>query len=153
MSYRILDEPQPGPMAQLAVQPFWPLLAVMFGGAWLSWPWFAVNGYAIGSPTRKRELTLAVAGFAGTFFLLVFLTGILDSGLLPEVAGRYLPVALSVWKLGVSYWLFAMQSRTFDLYQHFGGPVRNGILVVLAATFLGPALLGGLPGILQVILR
>ena len=38
--YRIADEPRPGAMEHLAVDPLWPFLAIMFGGAWLSWPWF-----------------------------------------------------------------------------------------------------------------
>ena len=33
----VADEPLPGPLQRIAVNPFWPLLAVMFGGAWVSW--------------------------------------------------------------------------------------------------------------------
>ena len=33
--YRIADEPRPGAMEHLAVDPLWPFLAIMFGGAWL----------------------------------------------------------------------------------------------------------------------
>ena len=55
MSYRIGDEPQPGPLAQVAVNPVWPLLVVMFGGADLSWPWFALNSLASAALTAVRS--------------------------------------------------------------------------------------------------
>jgi len=43
--YRIADEPRPGALSQLAVNPLWPLLAVMLGGTWIAWPWFALNTF------------------------------------------------------------------------------------------------------------
>lgn len=137
MSYRIRDEPRLGALSTVAVQPFWPLLGVMFGGAWLSWPWFALNGYAVGSPTRGRELALAVGGFVGSAAIIVGLAVLAQSGVIEGVGVRYALVALTVWKLVVSYVLYAWQSRSFHLYEHFGGEVRNGLPVVLLAGFLG----------------
>ena len=52
-AYHIADEPAASPLSKYAVSPLWPMLAVMFGGAWLAWPWFAVNAFAIGSASRK----------------------------------------------------------------------------------------------------
>ena len=97
MTYRILDEPRPGGLAHLAVNPLWPLLAVMLGGVWLSWPWFVVNGFAVGSPTRFRELGLAIGGLIGATGLL-FGLGFLRAGeLMGDVAFSYAIVALVVW--------------------------------------------------------
>jgi len=59
--YRIIDEPRPGPLAQIAVNPVWPFLSVMMAGGWLAWPWFALNAFAIGS-ARKRAEALTVLG-------------------------------------------------------------------------------------------
>lgn len=134
--YRILDEPRPGALARWAVNPLWPLLAIMFGGAWISWPWFAVNAFAIGSPTRWRELALAVGGFVGTAALFFALLTAEANGLLGGVAIEYAVVFLVVWKLAVSYWLYVLQGRTFGLFEYFHGSTRNGMLVVFAGYFL-----------------
>ena len=136
MSYRILDDPLPGRLAQVAVNPLWPLLAVMFGGSWLSWPWFALNGFAVGSPTRKRELALAVGGFAGTLGLAIGLGYLAGTRVLTGVAVQYAFVSLTVWKLAVSYLLFHLQNRSFHLYEYYGGTVRNGLAVALLGGFL-----------------
>lgn len=137
MSYRILDEPRPGPLSTVAVNPFWPLLGVMLGGAWLSWPWFAVNGFAVGSPTRGRELGVALLGFAGGAVIVLTILQLAGSGVLEGGAVRYAVIALTVWQLAVSYALYALQVRSFHLYEHFGGTVRSGLGVVLLAFVIG----------------
>ena len=60
--YHIPDEPRPGGLVRWAVNPVWPFIAVMLGGAWLSWGWFLFNGAAIGSPSRARERLLVAVG-------------------------------------------------------------------------------------------
>jgi hypothetical protein len=129
-NYHIDDEPRPGPLARLAVRPFWPLLAVMLGGAWLSWPWFVINGLAVGSPTLKQEIRWVVAGLAGGAVMLVGLLVALGSEVLPPGSAPYAILVLTVWKLLVSYRLHQLQGRTFELYVHYGGTVRSGLLVV-----------------------
>ncbi|MEM7352080.1 MAG: hypothetical protein AAF657_14870 [Acidobacteriota bacterium] len=136
MSYRIEDEPQPGAWTHLVVDPMWPLLAVMFGGAFISWPWFAINGFAVGSPTRRRELALAAGGFVGSFLIMIVILALAGQGVFGEVGVRYALISLTVWKLAMSYWLYVLQSRSFSLYEHFGGTVRNGLVVVFLAYFL-----------------
>ena len=150
--YHIEDEPLPGPLQRIAVNPFWPLLAVMFGGAWVSWPWFVANGFAIGSPTRRREAAIAVAGLVGSVVLVLALLALAGSEILDRPTLRYAAVGLTVWKLGVSYWLYTLQSRCFGLYEYFGGPVQNGVLVLVAAAFLGPTLLGGAHPVVKMVL-
>jgi hypothetical protein len=156
--YRILDEPRPGALARLAVNPLWPLLAVMFGGTWISWPWFVVNAFAVGSPTRWRETALAAAGFAGTAALFVGLVLLDARGVFGASGLAYAGVGLVVWKLAVSYWLYVLQGRTFALFEYFHGAARNGVLVVFAGYFLSRRLfdlLADAPfgGLLQVVLR
>lgn len=152
MTYRILDEPRPGGLAHLAVNPLWPLLAVMLGGVWLSWPWFVLNSFAVGSPTRFREFGLAVGGLFGSVAVLLTINWLRLEGVLDNVAFSYAVVALVVWKLLISYWLYILQARTFGLYEYFGGAVRNGALVAVLSIFLRPRVLEPLPGFLQVIL-
>jgi hypothetical protein len=151
-SYRIVDEPAPTGMASAAVDPMWPLFAVMFGGAWLAWPWFIFNAFAIGSPTRRREAMLAAAGLAGTIGVAMLFGLLIATHVLHKEQTWLALLAITLWKLGVSYWLFAWQRRTFELYQYFGGVTRNGVLVVVAAAFVKPTVLGLVPGFWKVIL-
>ena len=108
----------------------------MFGGAWLSWPWFAFNAFAIGSPTRFRELALAIGGFAGSAAISMGLLTAVQQGALSGSAVRYAVIVLTVWKLVVSYVLYGWQSRSFHLYEHFGGTVRSGFALAMVAGFV-----------------
>jgi hypothetical protein len=45
-------------------------------------------------------------------------------------------IVLTVWKLVVSYLLYGLQSRSFHLYEHFGGTVRNGFALAMVAGFV-----------------
>ncbi len=136
-AYRIEDEPSPGALARWAVNPLWPLLAVMLGGAWIGWPWFVLNGLAVGSPTSRREVGWVLAGFAGSAALAALLVWQFRLGVLDQGSVRYAYLVLVVWKLGVSYVLYTLQARTFELYQHYGGHVANGVFVVVLALLLG----------------
>jgi hypothetical protein len=139
--YHIEDEPLPGPWQHLAVQPFWPLLAMMLAGSWLGLPWFVVNGFLVGSPTRWREAALAAGGFAGSLALTYLLVLLTFHGVLSETALPYAAVGITVWKLVVGYLLFLWQQRSIHLYEHFGGTLANGLPVVLVAAFLGRGLI------------
>lgn len=142
MTYRIEDEPRPGALEAAAVRPFWPLLGVMLGGTWLAWPWFVVNGVAVGSPTLWREVLWVVGGFAGTVGLILGMVFLDNAEILSDAVIPYLPIVLVVWKLLVSYRVYMLQARTFELYEYFGGAVKSGLILVVAALFLEPRLLG-----------
>lgn len=135
-SYRIADEPRPGGLASCVVYPFWPLFGFMFGGAWLSWPWFILNGVAVGSPTLHREVALVVGGFVGSAVLAALIMLSFAYGILPESAFHYVVLALTVWKLGICYWLYTLQGRTFGIYEYYGGQVKNGLFPFLIALFI-----------------
>ena len=66
MTYQIADEPIETSLRAYVVRPSAPLMAIMLGGAWLSWPWFAFNAIAMGSPTRRKEIGLCAAGVTET---------------------------------------------------------------------------------------
>jgi hypothetical protein len=154
-SYRLPDEPTRSPLSHLAVNPVWPLLAIMFGGAWLSWPWFLVNSLALGSPTKRKEVALVFVAFLGS-------AGILIGGAtLAAAAGwehpklfRFLGLIILLWKLGVSYWLQVLQSRPLALFQHFGGTLRNPMFLLVAGFLLGRRLpFDALPEWVQVVIQ
>ncbi len=136
MSYRIEDEPQPSAWAKWVFDPLWPLFAIMFGGAAYSWTWFVINGFAVGSPTRRRELGLVLAGAVTSWVLLLLIAVCFKAKILNELGIRYALLAVTVLKLGVSYWLYTLQARSFHLYAYFGGAVRNGFFLALGGGYL-----------------
>ncbi len=139
--YQIADEPVTSGMAHLAVRPFWPLLAVMFGGVWLSWSWFAFNGFILGSPSRVRELVTIVFGLVGGVILALLITTLHGNGVLSETALPYATLVLVAWKLLVSYRIYVLQTRMLELYVHFGGTVRNGIGILVVGALITPRLM------------
>ena len=144
-TYELIDEPKPGALSRFAVKPFWPLLAVMLGGAWLSWPWVVLNGFAVGSPTRRRELFWAIAGVAGSGLLLLLLINLQRQEILTGLPLKLAVIGLVVFKLYVTYMLYILQSRSFALYEYFGGQTANGLPVVLIGAFVGAPLIKKLP--------
>lgn len=144
--YRIADEPAPGRLGAWVVNPFWPMLAAMIAGFWLALPWFAVNAAAMGSATRRREWAWIAGGAAVSAALGGALLWAIGEQHLGARAFRYAVVGLVAWRLVVAYAIFALQQPSFELHRHFGGAVRNGALVVLAAAFLAPARLLGKEG-------
>ncbi len=134
--YSIADEPTPSALERLAVRPLWPLFAMMFAGAWLAWPWFLVNSHAIGSPFRNKEAKIIVAGIVGALVIVVTFVSLRGANALSAEVLPYVFILLTSWKLFISYWLYTLQERTIDLYEHFGGTVRNGLMVVIAGVFL-----------------
>jgi hypothetical protein len=131
--YRILDEPTPGALSGYAVNPSFPMLALMLAGTWLAAPWFAFNALALGSPTARREIGLAAAMVGGVFALSFGLLAAYSQGWIGERSVAYWVLIPIVWKLSFGYWIFMMQLRTFGLYEHFGGRVRNGLFVLVGA--------------------
>lgn len=124
--YRLPDEPKASGLSRWAVQPFWPLLGLMIGGAWLAWPWFALNGFAMGSPTRRRELVLVVVGLLMTPLPIAAAGLLLVAGWDQTWVIQIMGLVVILWKLAIAYWLYALQSRTFEIYRYYGGGVANG---------------------------
>ena len=144
--YRILDEPRPSAHSHLAVNPFWILLATMLGGAWLAWPWFIFNALAIGSATRTKEIALVVLGVAGSILLFFGINALFASSVLDERSAPYALLGVVAYKLGVSYAVHLLQSRSFQLHEYFGGAARNGMLLVILGLLARSAVLGRLEG-------
>ena len=122
-------------MANLTVNPIWPLFGVMFGGPWLAWPWHVLNAFALGSPSRWSEALLVVAGFAVNIAMTFALLFMLGLELIPEGSVPYLLIGFTVWKIGISYLLYTWQARTFGLYEYYDGVVRNGLPVLFLGYF------------------
>jgi hypothetical protein len=143
MSYQIADEPLETSLRNYVVRPSVPLLAIMFAGAWLAWPWFAFNAIAMGSPTRRKEIALCAAAFAGTAVLGMILIALFNAGILPEgIPVRLAVLGVVAFKLAMTYHISAVQSRTFHVYEYYGGPVRSPGRVLGAAYLLRGVVIG-----------
>jgi hypothetical protein len=144
MTYQIADEPIETSLRAYVVRPSVPLLAIMVAGAWLSWPWFAFNAIAMGSPTRRKEIGLCAAAFAGTGLLAVLLLELVDRGVIqPEgISLRLAILAIVAFKLTITYYISIVQARTFHVYEYYGGPVRGPGPLLTAGWLLSGLVVG-----------
>lgn len=130
-SYHIIDEPKRGALANLVVDPFWPLLATMLVGGGFGLAWLAFNAWAVGSPTRVRESVLCVAGFVAAIAGLVAVAALE----LPEGPARYAGVGIIVLKLAAAYWVTFLQQPAVEIHAYYGGRKQNGLIVLLVGMF------------------
>jgi hypothetical protein len=143
MSYQIADQPLDSTLRDYVVRPSAPLLATMLCGAWLAWPWFAFNAIAMGSPTRRREIGLCAAAFAGTAALAWIVIALVDAGAIPKgIPLRLALLAVTAFKLAMSYHMAHVQERTFHVYEYYGGTVRNAGRVLGAGWLMHGFVLG-----------
>lgn len=134
--YHLPDEPRPGALAQVIVDPMWPMFAFILVGGWMGLAWFALNGIALGSPTLRREMALIALAIGGSALIFFGLAGVYEAGWLDKTAMRYALLSLVAVKLGCAYGLYLMQSRVYELHTHFGGASKNGAIVLIAAMFM-----------------
>lgn len=143
--YRIIDEPTPSGLATVAVKPIWPLFAAMLAGAWLAYPWFLINAFAIGSIGRGRQIAWVLGAVVGSAAITVGILAAIRSGIVADGAFAYLFTLVMLWKLWVAYVLYVGQVQSFELHEYAGGPSRNGVfLVLIGAFYLRGALTGAL---------
>jgi hypothetical protein len=137
-TYQIADEPAPGALARFAVNPLFPFLAFLLGGLWIAWPWFAFNGIAVGSPTWRREWLWLGGSILVISVLLFVLTEMVLAQVLVPPWSRYAGLTIPLVKLATLYAVFVLQSRTIEIYEYYGGVLRNGVFVLAAILLLRP---------------
>ena len=131
--YRLPDEPQPGMLAANACDPLWPFLGMMLVGTWFGLGWFAFNTFALGSPTRSRELALIALALIGSAALVFALDAAFAHGWLDKRSMRYAVLSLTCLRLGCGYALSVLQNRVFELHTYFGGAAAAGGAVLVGA--------------------
>lgn len=136
-AYRLPDEPLPSGLARYAVDPMWPLLALMLGGNAFGLAWFVLNGLALGSPTRKREWACVALGLFGSAGLVFGLDALARAGWLQGSELRYAALSIVTLKLAVAYAIYMMQARCFEIWEHYGGVARNGLPLLLLIAVVG----------------
>lgn len=138
--YSIPDEPNPSRLERWVVDPMWPFFGLMLGGLWLALPWYVLNGLALGSPTRGREWLALATSLFGSIALVLAIEGAHGAGWLEGVRLPLSLLSLTLLKLGMGFAVYALQSRSFQLWEHFGGVPRNGIYLAIAGIFIEPRL-------------
>jgi hypothetical protein len=152
-AYRIADEAAPSTLAHLAVNPLFPFLAVMLGGTWIGFVWFAVNSFAVGSPTRVKEIAWLVGGLVAATLLVVVMSFALGAGILEARHVPYAALVILVVKLAAAYAVHILQSRTIEIYQYYGGVLRNGLPIAIVAFIFGRRLLDSAPALARLVLQ
>jgi hypothetical protein len=143
MSYQIADEPLETSLRAYVVRPSVPLLAMMTAGAWMSWPWFAFNAIAMGSPTRRKEVALCAAAFVGAGVFAAIVIALARAGVIPAGAPVRLAIlAVVTFKLAITYYIALVQERTFHVYEYYGGAVRTAGAVLAAGYWLRGLVIG-----------
>jgi hypothetical protein len=135
--YQLIDEPRSSSLAHLTTNPMWPLLGYMLGSAFFSWIWYGLNSHAMGSPTKKKEFGLILFGAIGYFVWFMVVNGLKQDGVIDERWLPFLRLGLTLFALTVTYILFVMQRRPFEIHEHYAGKVMNGMPGLFLAIFLG----------------
>ncbi len=153
--YRIPDEPRPTGLIRYAVDPMWPLLALMLSGNALGLAWFAFNSRALGSATAAREWAYIAASVIGCVLLALAIGWAMQNGVLDDSAIQYAALAFPALKLSLGYALYVSQSRSTELILHFGGVLRNGAVGLLVCFVIARSVLDTMqvPALLEEALR
>jgi len=145
MTYTIPDEPTKTRWGHLVVRPSGPLLAAMLCGSWMAWPWFVWNAIAMGSPTRRKEIAMCGVAIAGTVAMAFLFVYLWDRDIIDSTTGvRLFALGVATWKLGMAYAIETVQSRTFHVYEYYGGAVQSHYRVITVGYFVGYILLAGI---------
>jgi hypothetical protein len=141
--YAIADEPIETSRRHLVVDPSAPLLAEMVCGSWLSLPWFAFNAIAMGSPTRRKEIALCVLTLVGAAILGAGVLALREHGVIESrTVLRFALLGIVTWKLAMTRVIYTLQSRTFHVYEYYGGPVRSASYVLSTGWWLRDLVIG-----------
>ena len=136
------------------VRPVYPLLALMFAGVWLAWPWFLLNEHLMKSDDLRRQAKVVALGLVGAAGIAAIVLALVEAEVLGVREARYAYVLLVAWKVGISYVLERRQGKSFSLWEYFGGQALNGLPIVLVARYLSGLIFEHLPfGLLWLVLR
>lgn len=129
--YRIADEPRPGRLSRLVLNPFIIFLLSMLLTFVVGCAWLLFNAFAMGSPYAKRDL-LVVIGSVVVFVIAGFggITVISSSELPMETFAPYLRLVFTGYWIVLCYYLFMSQMKVYPIFQYYrqrnAGPAAGG---------------------------
>ncbi|MEM7079026.1 MAG: hypothetical protein AAF513_10400 [Pseudomonadota bacterium] len=132
MSYQVIDEPQVRSWGEMIiVNPVLILFAAMivpmfvslpiYGRFWMPFAWLALNGWALGSATLKRELITSVLGLIAMSAVVFIPALLISSGVVPfsmEQAQPYIAILLMGALFFLLYLVVFPQERSYQLYEY-----------------------------------
>lgn len=129
--YRIADEPRPGRLSRLVLNPFIIFLLSMLLTFMVGCVWLLFNAFAMGSPYAKRNLFIVIGSVV--VFVIAYFGGIavLSGSELPiETFAPYLRLAFTVFWIVLCYYLFMSQMKVYPIFQYYrqrnAGPAAGG---------------------------
>ena len=126
------------------VNPIWPLLATMLGGVWMGWTWFAINAVALEGERRSRQFAALAVGVVVLSVAAIATAVLHGKGTLEEAHLKYVGILLTAGKLAVAYQLVLWQRRECQLFEYYGGSLRNGMWLALSGILLRGFVVGKL---------
>lgn len=132
-AYVIVDEPSRPLFPGLVVDPFAPLLATVCAGSLVGLAWMVLNGWAMSSPTRRRETAIAVAAIAALVALVAFAMILVGTGSMPRSAAGPVATLLRALPLGAGYAVYVRQAPSFRRHREAGRRVAPAGRAVAAA--------------------
>ncbi|MBO9489890.1 hypothetical protein J7384_05900 [Endozoicomonas sp. G2_1] len=136
-SYQIVDEPRASRWSKKSVDPMWPLLAFMLGGAIFSWLWYALNSIALNSSSRNKELFIIGAALLVFTCMYIGLGALIEGGALADINIQYIKICITSIELIFCYKLYLMQQPSFDLYEYFNGDIASPAVGLVLALLAG----------------
>ena len=145
MSYQIIDEPRVRtwgehiivhPILILFVSIFIPLFITLpfYGRFWMPFAWLALNSFALGSATLKREVitcVLSVVALIGVTFSAGLLLQYIDAA--PEIVAPYYRIALMGVLFFAIYLVVYPQERSYEIYQYLRSGQNAGWTTALTS--------------------
>lgn len=143
MSYAIADEPHDTPWKHLVVSPSGPLLAQIIVGSFLALPWFAFNAFALGSPTKRKELLLCALQLIVTVALGTLLLWADDRELIESrTLLQLLTLAILTWKIYIAHAITTIQQRGYQVFELYGGTAKAATFIIAGGILARPYVQG-----------
>ena len=143
MSYAIADEPHDTPWKNLVVSPSGPLLAEIVVGSWMSLPWFVLNAVVLGSPTKRKEILLAIIQLIVTVVLGSLLLWADDHDVIESRTLLQLSLlVITTWKIYIAHSITKVQQRAYQVYELYGGKARATTFIIAGGILLRPYVQG-----------
>ncbi|NNG00246.1 MAG: hypothetical protein HKM93_12750 [Desulfobacteraceae bacterium] len=136
-AYHLIDEPSPGRMARIIVNPLWPLLSYMLGSAVFSWLWYGLNSQALGSSERKKEFALILGGMVVLCAYTLVMHSFHGSREVSEATLSYIRLVFMLISLPISYLLYVLQIPGYEIYIQAGGAQKSGVVGLILAFIFG----------------
>ncbi len=141
-TYQISDVPQLTGRARWVVNPMFPLLAAMLGGALPAWVWFSINSVAMNSPTRRGDIAIASTGLIISALMVGSILLATGQGHISTVLMPYCLLLVTVMKLSIAYTLYMRQAQPYAVFSYYHpkssphGPQL--VMFTMALRFLQP---------------